>query len=130
MAQNPTPNLSIKISELEEKLGQENIQMNSRNMKSQLLSGSKFVSTQNTSGSWALVRKTRPKYLPSVPVGKRNSEGKMITDQEGLKKLYLETFLWRLRDRPIRPDLAEIQEIKSELFQTILNSCSTKKPSH
>ena len=82
LAKNPTPDLSIKLTELEEKIGQDQIKMNTYRMKSELLSGSKFVSTQNTNGCWALVRKTRPKYLPTVPVGKKNSEGKMITDQE------------------------------------------------
>ena len=129
MARNPSPDLSIQITELEEKIGKHNIQMNTRCMKSHLLSASKLVSTQNTNGSWALVRKTRPKYLPTVPVGKKNNEGKMVTDQESLKKLNLETFLWRLRDRPIRPDLVELQKVKSELFETILKSCSKKRTS-
>ena len=66
--------------------------MNTTLLKSELWSGSKFVSTHNTNSCWSLVRKTRPKHLPTVPVGKINSEGKIITDQEGLKKLYLETF--------------------------------------
>ena len=65
--------------------------------------------------------------MPTVPVGKINSEGKIITDQEGLKKLYLETFLWRLRDQPIRPDLVELQDMKNYLFKTILKTCTKKK---
>ena len=55
-------------------------------MKNLLCSGSNFLSTNNTSGGWSLVRKTQPKYLPTVPVGKTNIEGRMIIDQEGLKK--------------------------------------------
>ena len=127
MARHPTPELNIQLSELEEKLATENIQMNTNQMRSQLSSGSNFVTTHNTNGCWSLVRKTRPKYLPIVPVGKINSEGKMITDQEGLKKLYLETFLWRLRDRPIRPDLVDLHLIKTKMFETILNSCKKKR---
>ena len=72
-------------------------------MRTQLSSGSNFVTTNNTNGCWSLVRKTRPKYLPTVPVGKVNNEGKMITDQEGLKELYLDTFLW--------PDLKDLQSV-------------------
>ena len=30
--------------------------------------------------------------LPTVPVGQKNSEGKVIPDQEGLKKLYQKRF--------------------------------------
>ena len=101
--------------------------MNTNHMRNQISSCSKFVTTQNTNGCWSLVRKTRPKYLPAVPVGKINCEGKMITDQEGLKKLYLETFLWRLRDRPMRPDLADLQSVKTKLFKTILETCTKKR---
>ena len=113
MARCQTPELSLKISELEEKIGEENIKMNTYNMRTQLSSCSNFVTIQNTNGCWSLVRKTRPKYLPTVPVGKINSEGNMITDQKGLKELYLDTFLWRLRDRPIRPDMKDLQSVKT-----------------
>ena len=51
----------------------------------------------------------------------------MITDQEGLTKLYLETFMWRLRDRPIRPDLVELQELKNSPFETILKNMHKEK---
>ena len=119
---------SAQMAELV-KIGLENIHMNTNLMKSELCSGSKFVSTHNTSTCWSLVKKTRPKHLPTVPVGKINSEGKMITDQEGLKKLYLEMFLWRLRDRPIRPDLVELQDIKVGLLKSILKTWTKKKTS-
>ena len=94
------------------------------NGRTQLSSGSNFFTTNNTIGCWSLVRKTRPKYLPTVPVGKVNNEGKMITDQEGLKELYLDTFLWRLRDRPIRPDLKDLQSVKTKMFEAILKTCA------
>ena len=126
-ARHPTPEISIMISELEEKIGLENIQMNTNHMRSQLTSGSNFVTTHNTNGCWSLVKKVRPKYLPTVPVGKINKEGKLTTNQEGLKELYLETFLWRLRDRPIRPDLVDLQLIKSRMFETILKTCTKKR---
>ena len=93
-------------------------------MRTQLSSGSNFVTTNNTNGCWSLVRKTRPKYLPTVPVGKVNNEGKMITDQERIKELYLDSFLWRLRDRPIRPDLKDLQSVKTKTFEAILKTCT------
>ena len=60
-------------------------------------------------------------------MGKINKEGKMTTSQEGLKELYLETFLWRLRDRPIRPEHVDLQLIKSKMFETILKTCTQKR---
>ena len=127
MARYPTPELSLKISELEEKLGEENIKMNTDHMRAQLSSSSNFVTTHNTNGCWSLVRKTRPKYLPTIPVGKVNKKGNMITDQEGLKELYLDTFLWRLRDRPMRPDLKDLQSIKTKMFEIILKTCANTR---
>ena len=103
--------------------------MNNNRMKCELSSGSRFLSTHNTSGCWSLVRKTRPKHLPTVPVGKINNKGTMITDQMGLKKLYLETFLWRLRDWPMRPDLTDLEEVKIKAFKSILKTCINEKTS-
>ncbi len=62
-----------------------------------------------------------------MPVGKFDNMGNLITDQTGLKKLYLETFIWRLRDRPIRPDLSDIQLLKTNMFDKILEYCKDKK---
>ena len=62
-----------------------------------------------------------------MPVGKFDNMGNLITDQTGLKKLYLETFIWRLRDRPIRPDLSDLQLLKTTMFDKILEYCKDKK---
>ena len=51
----------------------------------------------------------------------------MVLYQNGLKKLYLETFIWCLRERPIRPELVEIKKIKEELFESILRICKKKR---
>ena len=42
--------------------------------------------------------------------------GKTITHPEELKKLYLNTYIHRLRHRPIRPGLEYLESIKTELF--------------
>ena len=123
LARNQSEEISLKLSKIEEELGKENISMHYSNMKTQMASISKSVSTQNTKGSWHQIRKVRPKYLPTVPVGKLDKTGKMVSDQAGLKKLYLETFIWRLRERPMRPDLVEIENVKQQLFQAILKIC-------
>ena len=101
--------------------------MNTNRTKNYLCSGSNFLSTFNTSVGWSLVRKTHPKYLSTVPVGKANIEGRMITDQEGLNKIYLETFLWCLRYQPIRPDLMELQKIKLNCLKEYWKSVKRNK---
>ena len=128
LAKNSSPEISLKISEIESELGVKNIQVNTNHMRAQFSLGSKFVSTHNTRGCWSLVRKVRPKHTPPIPVGKIDFEGNMVTDQNSLKKLYLETFIWRLRDRPMKPDLVDLQLLKEKLFKTILKVCKNTKP--
>ena len=54
-----------------------------------------------------------------VPVGKKDSGGNLITNHAGLKKLYLDTYLNRLRNRPIKTDFEQIKEMKNDLFNEI-----------
>ena len=43
-------------------------------------------------GVWKLKKKYCPKIKPSLPAKKKNLKNQLITNPEGLKKLYLETF--------------------------------------
>ena len=127
LARKPSPELSLQIVNIEEQLGKQNAPMHLSLVEKHLGVKEKFVSTHNTRGCWSLIKKIRPKHSIPIPVGKFDKNGKLVTDQKGLKQLYLETFVWRLRDRPIRPDLADIETLKSQLFKSILKSCMNKK---
>ena len=59
-------------------------------------------------GVWAVVRKVFPKISTSVPMGKRDHKGKIITNPIGLKSIYKRTFKDRLRSRQARPKFEEI----------------------
>ena len=65
---------------------------------------------------WKLMKKKYPKQSHAIPVGKRDRSGNMITNHAGLKHLYLETYLHRLRNRPIKGEFEEIKDYKTELF--------------
>ena len=69
----------------------------------------------NTNGMWSLKRKVFPKVRESLPFGKKDCDGKIITAQSELKKLYLETFVHRLRHRPISTDYQALKCLKEEL---------------
>ena len=45
----------------------------------------------------------------------------------GLKKLYLETYLHRLRNRPIKTEFQEIEKMKNNLFDLRLKNCKERK---
>jgi hypothetical protein len=69
----------------------------------------------NINGMWAVKRKVFPKNPSSLPVAKKDVDGKVITSHQDLKKLYLETFVHRLRYRPIRDDYQVLITLKETL---------------
>lgn len=121
------PEISLRLSEIEKEIGEDNIRTQISNVRQHLGPDSKLCSTVNTQGCWSLIQKCRPKFTSPVPVGKYDNEGNLITDQVGLKKLYLETFIWRLRERPMRNDLVELNSVKKQLFESILRLCKKTK---
>ena len=77
--------------------------------------------TININGLWNLKKKVFPKNTKPLPCAKKNVEGRIITSQAELKQLYLDTFIHRLRHRPIKEDLKELQILKEELCELRLN---------
>ena len=72
-------------------------------------------------GIWNIKKKLFPKVKPSLPVGKKNLKDQLITNPEELKKLYLESFKYRLRHRPVQPGFEELLEDQEELFKLRLD---------
>ena len=57
----------------------------------------------NHQGIWKMKKKYFPKLkLKTLPVAKKNLEGQQITNPEELKELYLNTFKYGLRHRPVQ----------------------------
>ena len=76
---------------------------------------------------WQLLKRKYPKCLPAIPVGKKDKSGNIITNHEGLKKLYLETYVHRLRNRPIKEEYSEIKQLKDELLELRMELASSNK---
>ena len=70
---------------------------------------------------WGLLKKKYPKRLHVTPVGKKDKSGNLITNHDGLKQLYLQTYTQRLRNRPMKPEFEEINMLKNKLFNLRLN---------
>ena len=81
----------------------------------------------NHQGVWQVKRKQFPKIQPTLPVGKKNVQGQIITNPEELKDLYLDTFKFRLRHRPARPGFEDYMEVQEELFNMRLKLAEGKK---
>ena len=77
---------------------------------------------------WKILKEKYPtKITPAVPIGKKDRRGNVITNYEGLKQLYLETYTHRLRNRPINPELHDLQQMKMKLFDLRLELSEFKK---
>ena len=57
-----------------------------------------------SNGVWSIKNKEFPKIVKPTPAAKVDVNGRLVTDQEGLKQLYLDTFTHRLRQRPVKQD--------------------------
>ena len=67
------------------------------------------------------------KVKSAIPVGKKDRKGNLITNHQGLKKLYLQTYIDRLRNRPIKGDFEEMKNLKQILFNLRLQLCEKRK---
>ena len=76
---------------------------------------------------WTLLKRKFPKIQSSFPVGKKDHKGNLITNHEGLKKLYLRTYVNRLRNRPIKKGFEELKDLKESLFKLRLKLCGDNK---
>jgi hypothetical protein len=91
---------------------------------------SKMLNGSGRKKLWELLKKKYPKCSPSIPVGKKDRFGNLITNHEGLKKLYLQTYMHRLRNRPIKKEFEEIKIWKEELFEIRIElaKCNKSEP--
>ena len=66
-------------------------------------------------GLWAINKKLFPRNSETLPFAKKDLEGKLVSSQTELKKLYLETYVTRLRHRPMKPQFEHLKTLKEEL---------------
>ena len=65
-------------------------------------------------------KKIRSKLFPQIsdpPMAKKDDKGNLITAVQPLKKLYLDTYVHRLRHRPIREELHDLFKLKNYLWE-------------
>ena len=81
----------------------------------------------NVAEMWKLKKMIWPKKQETLPTGKLNNQGKMITDSEELKHLYAKEFLERLRKRPSHPNFENIHMLKNEIFKLKMKKAKENK---
>ena len=78
-------------------------------------------------GIWDLKAKVFPKAPAPTPAAKLDSNNRLVTDKDGLKKLYQETFTHRLRTRPPKESVRETLEMQQNLLDKRLALTSNNK---
>ena len=101
----------LKITELKEKISdiyaEEEISKIYQLKKFSANYGSVCVSEM-----WKTKKKLWPKKIQSIPTGKINHKGKLLTGSEDIKKFLEKEYRERLRPRPTHPNLTNLDEIK------------------
>ena len=78
-------------------------------------------------GIWKVKNKHFPKKTASVPSAKADINGRLVSDPNGLKNLYLDTFTHRLRQRPIKEKYSKLFELQKEVLDRRLIITSENK---
>ena len=80
----------------------------------------------NQAGTWSLKKRLAPKNTIEPPAAKKDSHGNLITDKSQLEKLYLETYMNRLKPNIITSGLESLEEMKEYLFQLRYELCKDR----
>ena len=116
-----------ELSETEKMISDESAEANLKLVMDNFGALSATDGTVNTNGMWKLKKKIFPKHVNPLPVCKKNLQGQIITNAEELKKLYLNTYKHRLRQRPISADLEHLKSLKDKLFRKRLRLSKGRK---
>ena len=87
---------------------------------------------QHLSGSgrkeiWKILKKQYPKCETAVPIGKKDKSDNIVSNHEGLKDLYLNTYMHRLRNRPVKKEYEDMKAYKDDLFDLRLKLARLNK---
>ena len=73
------------------------------------------------------MRKAFPTKARPLPTGVKNLEGKLITNSKEKRKVTAEHFEHRMRKRPIKEDIKEVDELNTKLFEKRIKEAFTNK---
>ena len=119
-------NLEDRLQETEEEISALCEAKNYEKIKSQLQTISNKDGTTNCRGIWRLRRKIFPKPREQLS-GKKDANGRLITNPERLKEIYIDGYIERLKHREMNPGLLKLKALREELFQQRLHLSKLNK---
>ena len=116
-----------EILNIEEMIADKCLEANRKNVVDNFKGMERNDGNIHHQGIWKMKKKYFPKLKPTLPVAKKNLKGQLITNPEELKELYLNTFKYRLRHRPVQPEYEELLDMQEELFELRLELAKIQK---
>ena len=119
------------ISKIDEEISRICSGINSKIVKTHIeelnSGGEEYASNRvNRLNMWRLKQRICPRNI-EPPMAKKDANGKLISNPEQLKILYLQTYQNRLRHRQMRPDYEEVKNMKNLLFNMRLSLSKIRK---
>ena len=112
-----------KIQDIEDKLSEKLAIENVKNIKDQVENMCNIDGEFSHINTWEIKKKIlRRKNDP--PMGKKDANGNLVTNYEGLKDLYLSHFENILKNREINEELKSLKEMKETLWEERLKGLS------
>ena len=108
-----------KLELLEEEITEEVATKNAETVREYLKSVESLDGNFSQVGFWKLKQKLCP-VAPDPPMAKKDKYGNLITAPEALKKLYLDTYMDRLKHREMKTELMDVYLLKTELWMSRL----------
>ena len=81
----------------------------------------------NENEMWKHKKKLWPKVRETIPTGKLNHQGRLVTGSQDIKNLLAKEYSEKLRLRPIHTDLKDIDMLKKESFKVKLEEATKCK---
>ena len=114
------------IQEIEDDICSKSADRNAEIVKEYVQSMTNGTGNFSQLSMWKLKNELCPNSA-DPPMAKRDKYGTLISAPSLLKKLYLDTYTERLRNREIRPEITDLYEMKCELWKLQFEALKTRK---
>ena len=115
---------TIEIDKLETAISDIEAEINRNKIIKYFKSYSDNPESINLNQVWKTMKRLCPKNQTKIPIAKKNRRGKIISEPDKLKELLVKEYKFRLRARPARPDLENLENRKTKLFKLKLKLAS------
>ena len=117
----------IELQKIEEKISTIEAKLNYEKNKNAFGNFCQDPENVNIQEVWKKINKLWPTFAPTLPVAKKDHAGKVVSDPKELKIILAKEYRERLRTRPARADLKDLEQRKSDIFQLKMKLAESKR---